>query len=128
MSAPPLTFWRKPLAAAALATLADQLLYGQGFGSILGVFALAWTVTLALARPAVHRDRRALAALAVAALFAVALIDRPGLVAWSLFWIALGAAALLPRTGRFDDVWRWAQRLVVQAVGGVWAPLGDRRR
>ena len=37
-------------------------------------------------------------------------------------------AALLPRTARFDDAWRWAVRLAAHAVTGPWSPLGDLAR
>lgn len=73
-------------------------------------------------------SRRAWTALAAAALFAVALADDPGPLAWTLFWCALSAAALLPRAAGFDDAWHWGARLVLHALFTIARPIRDLRR
>ena len=120
-----LTFWCKPLAAAALAALADRLLYGHGFGTMLGVFALAWVVTVAATRPAVRHDRRALLAAAVAGLFALALIDRPGLVVQE----QPGPPVPLPGAAGDDDHWRLLGERRGHRVDHIQGPgpIGDGR-
>ena len=54
-------------------------------------------------------------------MFALVLAADPGLLAALLYWTALTMAVLLPRTARFDDGWRWLQRLVLH---GLIAPFG----
>ncbi|NWO81820.1 hypothetical protein GY983_24545, partial [Escherichia coli] len=73
-----------------------------GAGSWIGGFALAWIGALLVTRPALRR-RPSLAALAIAAGFAVVLAWEPGGLGWVLFWSALSIAALMPRAGGFDD-------------------------
>jgi hypothetical protein len=64
-------------------------------------------------------------AFAGASFFALALAADPGPLALLLFWTSLTLAALLPRTARFDDGWRWAQRLVVHGVLSALGPVRD---
>jgi hypothetical protein len=122
-------FWAKVGAAAALVVLGDRLFYvGGGLGSAIGMFAMAWAVATLLLQPAMRRDRRAIAAFVLAAGYAAVLYDDPSLLAWSLFWVALAIATLLPRTGAFDNAWRWADRLLVHGATGLFGPLLDIRR
>ena len=124
-----LTFWTKVAAAVALVSLADILFFqATGVGATVGVFALAWLALAVMTHREMRRDRRALLAAGVAAGLAGVLIDQPDLLGWVLFCAALGGAVLLPRTGRFDDAWRWAQRLAWLGLKGLIAPLGDLRR
>ena len=63
-----------------------------------------------------------------AALFALALLYDASLLAWILFWAAAGMAALIPSTARFDDGWRWFQRLIWLGLRAPFGPLIDLRR
>lgn len=123
----PATFLRKIAVAAVLIALADLLLYGRLPGALLGVFALAWTLALPIAVPALRRRRPALAALAAATLFGCVLVDDPGLLGWTLFWLSLSSAALLARRG-FDDAARQCLRIVTNAAAGLVGPLLDAGR
>ena len=77
----PSSFLAKIAAAGLLVLLADRLFWaGNGFGSNLGMFALAWTgATLALT-PTIWRDRRSWIAAGGALLLAAPLLDAPGLL------------------------------------------------
>ena len=116
------SFVGKGLAATGLVALGDRLFWqGQGIGSNLGIFAVSWTIVTALLVPAIGHNRRARVALTSAAILALTMIDAPSFLALCLFWALLSAAALLPRYARFDDVARWAFRLVVH---GILSPVG----
>lgn len=118
------------VASAALTVAAGDILfyhYGAHGGQI--GFGLAALLLLAVTlRPTIWRDRRALAVAGVALVFAGQMVRAPGLLAWTLFWIAAGMAVLLPATGRFDDGWRWFQRLIVHAARSIVAPIIDAAR
>ena len=115
--------------AILLVALGDLLFYQRGLtGSYIGFYAVALIGGLVAGHPGVRRDRRAWLAVAAALIFAGALAYDPGLLAWTLFWSALGIAALLPRTGPFDDGWRWFQRLAWHALRSPFAPLIDFRK
>ncbi|RYG15623.1 MAG: DUF4173 domain-containing protein, partial [Caulobacteraceae bacterium] len=120
-------FWMKVVAGLSLAALADWLFLteGEGAGASLGAFALAWLLALALVRPGLTRDSRALAALAAAAGFALVMIDRPDLIAWVLFGLAMAVAALSARVKSDEPAWRWMQRLVVAGVVAIAGPVID---
>jgi hypothetical protein len=123
------TFWIKAAVAMGLVVLADRLLFDvDAVGASLGLFALAWCVTAALATPAVVRDSIGRPALLAAVLFATLQVERPSLLAWLLFGISLGIAVLSPRAGRREDAWRWLQRILLQGVKGLAGPLLDFRR
>jgi len=111
---------------ALLLIAAADWLWG-GAGSWIGGFALAWVLLLLLARPALRRGP-AFVAGAIAALLALIMAADPGPLAWVMFWAAVSMAALLPRTAGFDDAWRWALRLFVQAGTGPFAPVTDFAR
>lgn len=122
-------FTAKVAAAAGLIVLGDQLFWvGGGLGSNLGVFALAWTVAALLLTPAAWRDRGSWIAGGAALLLGLILADRPGLLAFTLFWSALAIAVLLPRFAGFDHAGRWALRLVLHAVTSVVGPWLDLLR
>jgi hypothetical protein len=107
----------------------DGLFPALGGGSVVGAFAFLWLLGLILTRPAVRRHELSAAiALALAALFCVALAYDPGPLAWALFWSALSIAALLPRTVGFDDTWRWAARLLLHGLSGPITPIADLLR
>ncbi|QDK34818.1 DUF4153 domain-containing protein [Sphingomonas sp. IC081] len=120
--------WKLGLGLAVVA-VGDWLLYQRGlaYGS-WGLLALALLAALLAGTPALRRSKPGLPAALAACLFALALTWDPGPLAWTLFWLAAGMAALLARTGRFDDGWRWAQRLFWQALRAPFAPLLDMRR
>lgn len=119
-------FWFKLALAAALVGLADRVFYTGGHShGWLGLFGAAIVVAAALALPALRRDRRALAALAVALAMAGAMAWDASPLPFLLFWIALGLAILLPSTARFDDAWRWAQRLFAHGFKALFGPLID---
>ncbi len=111
---------------AAVAALGDFLFWQQGqWGGVQGLFGLGLIGAMLLARPAVRHDRRALIALGLAAVYALAELWDPSPLAFALFWIAIGLATLLPSTGQFDDGWRWFQRLLVHGFKSLLGPLID---
>lgn len=118
------SFAIKAGAAIGLLLLADGLLYGYQGGAVLGLFALVWVAVLALARPAVRRARGGWAALALAALYAAALIHDPGPLATLLLLAAIGTAALLPGHV-FDHAGLWALRLIMLGLKAPLRPLRD---
>lgn len=123
-----LTFWAKAIAAAALVIVADRLFFLHDWGATVGAFALLWTLIVAATQPALRRDRRALAALGAAVTFALVQIDHFSVLAAWLFWAALITAVLSPRTGRFDDAWRWFQRLFWHGLVSLLGPLPEALR
>jgi hypothetical protein len=129
MAGPAPTFWVKIVLIGALVALADWLLFDPpGLGLNLGLVLLSWTAALALANPAVLRDRIGMAAVAAAAGLAALQIERATLVGGLLFSLALGVAALAPRARRDADVWRWAQRLAAAGAKALIGPVLDLRR
>ena len=123
-----LSFALKAGAALALVAAADLLFWGHAIGSTLGVFALMLTLTATMLHPAARRDRKAGWALLAATVLSLILGWSPGPLVWTLFVAVLGLAVLLPRAERFDDAWRWSQRLLAQAVVGLVGPWLDLRR
>ncbi|WP_336962733.1 DUF4173 domain-containing protein [Sphingobium aquiterrae] len=123
------SFRWKMVPAFLLVGAGDWLFYQRQFyGGYFGVFALGLLGALVAGRPGMWRDRRAWVAMAAAALFALALVHDASLLAWALFWVAASMAALIPATARFDDGWRWFQRLVWQWVRAPVGPLVDMKR
>lgn len=122
-------FLIKLVAVVVLAVLGDVLFWQnrQG-GGFLGLFGLALITAAILCRPALRRDRRALACLGLAALAALAMVLDPGPVAWCLFWALGGMGVLMPATARFGDAWQWAQRLVLLGLRSGIAPMLDTGR
>jgi hypothetical protein len=121
------SFAIKQGAAGLLMLLGSWLFYDQWIGSTLGLFGLAWLAALVVAVRPVRRSRQAMIAVLVALFFAVTLVDAPGLGKWTLFWTAIGSAALLSRR-RFDDAWRWCNRLVFATGYGLARPILDAKR
>lgn len=121
------TFLAKIPAAMLLIAAADWLCRDFRIGSWLGGLALGWLAVLAIVRPAMRRGPSRVA-MAVAAGFALVMIDQPDWLAWTLFWAALSIAALLPRTAGFDDAGRWALRLMEHGIAGPFFPLLDLLR
>jgi hypothetical protein len=120
-----LSFALKIGAALALAVAADVLFWGHRLGAVVGAFALLLTLAATAFRPAARRDAKAGWALVAATGMAIVLAWAPGLAAWLLFWALLNLAVLLPRAARFDDAWRWSQRLLAQAAVGLAGPWID---
>jgi hypothetical protein len=118
------SFLAKAAAALALIALADFLFFDHGGGWTVGLFALGWTITLAATVPAVRRARP-LAWLAGGALFGLVLVEDPGLLAWTLFWICLSVAALLPRLGSLDNALRVGLRLLLHWLSSSIAAWMD---
>lgn len=123
-----LSFALKASAALALVVVADLLFWGHPIGWTLGGFALLLTLAATAVHPAARRDRKAGWALLGATVLSLVLAWAPSPLAWILFWATLSLAVLLPRAARFDDAWRWSQRLVAQAVVGVAGPWLDLAR
>ncbi len=119
------SFVQKIALAAALVALADHLFFFQRAGSTVGLFAVALLIAILVATPAIGRSKPALAAAAAALLFTAILGDDPSPLAVFLFLGAVALAVLLPRTGAFDDGWRWAKRLVLHAFLTPIAPMLD---
>jgi hypothetical protein len=122
------SFWFKIAITFGLVQLFDSLFPDSFAGAAVGAFALSWIVGVVLGRRDVRRNRRAWIAIAAAGLFALALFDEPGPLAWTLFWSALSIAALIPHAARFDDAWTWALRLIPHAFTAISRPLGDLAR
>lgn len=112
--------------AAALVLLGDVVFWQwrQALG-VQGLFMLGLCAALLAGRPAVRKDRRALIAVTLAAVYAAAQLWDPSPLAFALFWIAIGMATLLPATAQFDDGWHWLQRLVVHGFKALFGPLID---
>ena len=123
-----LSFALKASAALALVVVADLLFWGHDIGSALGGFALLLTLAATALHPAARRDRKAGWALLSATALSLVLAWAPSSMAWMLFWATLSLAVLLPRAARFDDAWRWSQRLVAQAVVSLAGPGLDLAR
>jgi len=119
------TLGMKAAVAVALVVLADQLFFAHRPGATVGVFALIWIVGVWLARPGLFRDPRAGVAMGLAVLLAVGMIDRPSLLMWLLYALAVTVAALSARVARGEPGWRWAQRLIVHVVMATCGPLID---
>jgi hypothetical protein len=121
-------FWLKAGLAAALVALADLFFLWHEPGSTLGLFALAWTAALVLARRGVIADRRGRLAVAAAGGLALTMVDRPNLLAFLLFGLSLTVAALSARVRRGEPAWNWAQRLVLHGIVGAFGPALDAVR
>lgn len=122
-------FRSKLVPAVIVAGLGDWIFYQRGlYGGNAGLFLLAILAAALAGRPAMRRDRRAWIAVAGAALFGFAMTRDPNPLAWTLFWLAAGMATLLPLTARFDDGWRWFQRLAFHALRAPFVPLLDAAR
>lgn len=119
----------KTALALAVVALGDVLFFQRGLsGGYWGVWLIGLLVALVAARPAVRRDRRAWVAIVLAAAYAIATIHDASLLGWAMFWTAAVMATMLPATGRFDDGWRWFQRLFFQAVIAPFGPIIDFAR
>lgn len=124
-----LGFGKKVAAAIGIALVFDGVLFRLHMsGGIIGLLELALLGGALLVRPALRQDRRALVCFGLAGLVGLAMMAKPGLLAWSLFWVFAGLGALLPSTARFGDAWCWAQRLLVHAARSSIAPWLDLRR
>lgn len=120
------SFALKVCLCIALVMLGDILFFQHGlFAGGIGLFGLAMLAAVAAAVPAVTRQRSALAALVMAGIYAVAMIYSASFLAWLMFWIAAGTAILMPRAGRFDDAWRWTQRLLFHGTLALAGPVKD---
>lgn len=123
------SFWLKVAGAVAIVALADDLsgrLCHSGGGGLFAVFGLASLTAVLATRPAIWHDAKARLAVVAALVLCAALLNDPGVPELLALWAAFGMAALLPRAGRFGDVWLWTKRLFLagcQAV--VWLPLRD---
>lgn len=118
------------LALTALMVLLGNYVFWEleQVAGVQGIFMLGLCAALAAARPAVRKDKRALVALGFAALYGFAQLWDPSPLAFALFWVAIGLATLLPGTARFDDGWRWFQRLFVHGFKSLFGPLIDLAR
>jgi hypothetical protein len=134
MSEPAMPLFRRPgdhslafkvSAAIGLVLVADLLFWGHRIGWTLGPFALLLTLAATALHPAARRDAKAGWALVAATVLAIILGWAPSLLGWLLFWAMLSLAVLAPRAARFDDAWRWSQRLIAQAAVGLFGPWLD---
>lgn len=115
--------------ALTLIALGDWMFWQRGWeGGFLGLFGITMLAALIAAQPALGKRGPAMIALGFAALHAVAMVISPSVLAWLLFWASAAMAALLSRMARFDDGWRWVQRLVGHAIFTPFAPVGDAMR
>lgn len=123
---PRYSFLAKMASVVPLIVGADVLFHDE-IGSWLGGLMLVWAVVPIVVRPALRRGP-ALIAGGAASVFALIAADAPGLLGWTMFWVAVSIAALLPRTQGFDDAWRWAVRVAAHGVTGPFTPLIDLLR
>lgn len=120
------SFALKIAGAAGVVALGDWLFYQRTeYLGAFGLVGLAIVAALGLTRPAVRHDRRAMLALLLATVAAFAMVRDGGPLPFALFWVAIGLATLLPGTARFDDGWRWLQRLLVHGLKALVGPLID---
>jgi hypothetical protein len=123
------SFWIKVALIAVTVAGGDFLLWMiPAPGAGVGLLTLSWTAALAISNPAIPRRGLGAFALAAAAAFAALQIERPTAIGLLLFAVAFGVAALSPRAGAGDDVWRWAQRLAMGGLKSFWGPFVDLRR
>ncbi|MBB4154523.1 hypothetical protein GGQ80_002436 [Sphingomonas jinjuensis] len=116
-------------AGLALAVLLFDRLFPDWFDGIgVGLFAGGWVAVVVATRRDIRHRRIALVAALAAAVFAGALVDDPGPLAWALFWVALSLVALLPKAAAFDDAWRWGVRLFLHPLLGLAQPFADLAR
>jgi hypothetical protein len=114
------------IAGLALAILLFDRLFPDWLNGIgIGLFAGAWIAIVVATRRDVRHRGTALAAALAAAVFAAALVDDPGPLAWVLFWVALSLAALLPKAAAFESAWRWGVRLLLHPLLGLARPSTD---
>lgn len=119
-------FWIKALWAMLPVAVTDVVLFQSYItGGTFGFIMLAMAAALFLARPAVRRDWRALAALGLATLYGFAMVNDPGMLALGLFLIAISVATLLPAFARFGGGLAWLQRLLVHGLTSVIGLLLD---
>lgn len=112
--------------ALTVALLGDWLFFQRdSYGGTFGLIGFAIVAALVLTRPAVRKDKRALIALGLAAVSAFGMVWDAHALPFLLFWIIIGLATLLPGTARFDDGWRWFQRLFVHGLKSLFGPLID---
>lgn len=122
------SFWLKVALAVAVVAAADALLFeAKGLGANLGVLLTAGTLALALANPASRRHPLSATALGGALLLALLPFERPSLVGFLLWSVAMAVAALAPRARPGDDGWPWAQRLLLGGLKALVGPLTDVR-
>lgn len=122
------SFLSKITAMIAVVLLFHWLFPDEFDGARVGAFATVWLALLVVVRRDVRRSRPAWVAVGAAALFAAMLVDDPGPLPWLMFWVALSVAALLPRTGAFDDAWRWSVRVLVHGISTPFALPFDLKR
>lgn len=122
-----LTFAAKAAVTIALVALADILFFDKEPGSTMGVFALAWVGLMALALPAIRSSKFALAALGLAGVMGLVLVEAPGPLPVILFWITLSSSALLPRREAVDAA-QLALRLALHGFLGLGTPVRDASR
>jgi len=119
------SFLFKVTAALLLITFAEVLFpFDVVPGATIGLFGAGWTIAVAATRRGGWRSIGALAALAIALVYAFALFDDPSLLAFVLLWTAITLAALLPRR-RFGNALGWILPLIVHACIGPFRPLMD---
>ena len=122
-------FGLKLLLAAILIMIGDVLFFQfERYGGAFGLYGIVLAIAAAIAHPAIRRRRDAAAALGMAAIYAMAMAIAPSPLAWCLFWLAAAMAILLPRHARFDDAWRWGQRILYHGLVSLAGPIPDAVR
>lgn len=120
------TYRWKLYLSLAIAFLGDYLFYHNAlFGGHLGLFAFALLLCLMVGRPNILRRWEGRLAAISAGIFGCALIVDPGILSWTMFWIAISLAALFGMTMQYDDGWLWFQRLLLHALRSPVAPFMD---
>jgi hypothetical protein len=122
----PASFRWKLCLALAIVFLGDHLFYENAlFGGHIGMFAFAVLLCLVLGRPSVWARWQGSVSALLAGAFSFAMILDPGLLSWTMFWIAISMAALFGMTTPSDDGWLWFQRLLLHTLRTPVAPFLD---
>ena len=117
------SFWLRIAVGAALVGLADLLFLTHAPGTSLGLFALAVLGGALFSRKDLLRDRRGLGLVLTGGAFALVLADRPGLLAWALFFVSMSLGALSSRVGSNETAWGWTQRLAQHWFFALFSPV-----
>lgn len=130
----PLTTLRWSFAAKLAATLlliaiGDLIFYQyEWHGGAFAIGALLLLGATVFLLPPIRTYRPASMGAMAAAIFAFALAFDSSFLAWTLFWIAINLAVLLPLMSKQADSWQWAQRLAYQSLRTIVAPSIDLNR
>jgi len=117
--------WTKIGLALGLVLLADLVVHDNWAGATSATLAAAAVLSVAVAHRRTLRNPVAACAMTVAAACALLPFERPSLLGWLFFWIALAIAALAPRLRRADDAATVLVRIAAALSRAPLAPFRD---